>query len=204
MALADAPDAAVGTFGGRKTALGYQRGAWVSMATSAPSGGAVRAGAAELLALALARRGQFVGGFLTSVKHFINWLVTRRPRGSSIESNRGAQSLMGSPKREGTQLNAAARGHASYNCQEFLQGPFSRPGEALHFLSAELSDASCKVLLRKIERVAGEFRDLADLDRTVPAKEKRSMATLLAVRPWVFSVFDSLRVLPAAADRERR
>jgi hypothetical protein len=88
--------------------------------------------------------------------------------------------------------------------QEFLQGPFSRPGEAPHFLSAELSDASCKVLLRKIERMAGEFRDLADLDRTVPAKEKRSMATLLAVRPRVFSVFDSLRVLPAAADHERR
>ena len=88
MTLADASDAAVGTFGGRKTALGYQRGAWVSMATSAPSSGAVRAGAAELLALALARRGQFVGGseaaaaapditfergvpgVLTSVKHF--------------------------------------------------------------------------------------------------------------------------------------
>jgi len=60
MALADPSDAAVGTFGGRKTALGYQRGAWVSMATSAPSSGAVRAGAAELLALALTRRARVV------------------------------------------------------------------------------------------------------------------------------------------------
>ena len=88
--------------------------------------------------------------------------------------------------------------------QEFLQGPFSRPGEALHFLSAELSDASCKVLLRKMERMAGEFRDLADLDRTLPAKDKRGMAALLAVRPWVFSMFESLRALPAAADQGRR
>jgi hypothetical protein len=31
----------------------------------------------ELLALALARRGQLVAGFLTSAKHFINWSVTR-------------------------------------------------------------------------------------------------------------------------------
>ena len=54
--------------------------------------------------------------------------------------------------------------------QEFLQASFARTGEALHFLSAELSEASSKVLLRKMERLAGEFRDLAELDRTVPAK----------------------------------
>ncbi len=80
--------------------------------------------------------------------------------------------------------------------QEFLQAPFALAGEALHFLSAELSEASSKVLLRKMERMAGEFRDLAELDRTVPAKEKRSMAALLAVRPWVFSLFASLRAPP--------
>ncbi len=81
--------------------------------------------------------------------------------------------------------------------QEFLQAAFTRTGEALHFLSAELSEASSKVLLRKMERMAGEFRDLAELDRTVPAKEKRSIAALLAVRPWVFSMFESLQAPPA-------
>jgi DNA-binding Xre family transcriptional regulator len=87
--------------------------------------------------------------------------------------------------------------------QEFLQATFARPGEALHFLSAELSDASCKILLRKLERMAGEFRDLAELDRTVPPKDKRPMAALLAVRPWVFSMFKSLKALPAPAPRGR-
>ena len=87
--------------------------------------------------------------------------------------------------------------------QEFLQAVFSRSGEALHFLSAELSDASCKVLLRKLERMAGEFRDLAELDRTLPPRDKRPMAALLAVRPWVFSMFKSLRALPAPAQRAR-
>ena len=83
--------------------------------------------------------------------------------------------------------------------QEFLQAAFTRSGEALHFVSAELSEASSKVLLRKMERLAGEFRDLAELDRTVPAKEKRSIAALFAVRPWVFSMFESLRGPPAKA-----
>jgi DNA-binding Xre family transcriptional regulator len=87
--------------------------------------------------------------------------------------------------------------------QEFLQAAFSRSGEALHFLSAELSEASCKVLLRKLERLAGEFRDLADLDRTLPPRDKRSMAALFAVRPWVFSMFKSLRALPASEPRTR-
>jgi hypothetical protein len=84
-----------------------------------------------------------------------------------------------------------------------LQAAFSRSGEALHFLSAELSDASCKVLLRKLERMAGEFRDLAELDRSVPPRDKRSVAALLAVRPWVFSMFKSLRALPPPAQRIR-
>jgi hypothetical protein len=83
--------------------------------------------------------------------------------------------------------------------QEFLQEKFSRSGEALHFLSAELSEASCKVLLRKLERVAGEFRDLAELDRTLPSKDKRSMAALVAVRPWVFSMFENLKSNPSAS-----
>ncbi len=87
--------------------------------------------------------------------------------------------------------------------QEFLQAEFSRSGEALHFLSAELSEASSKVLLRKLERLAGEFRDLAELDRTLPPRDKRSMAALVAVRPWVFSMFKSLNALSATAPRVR-
>jgi len=77
--------------------------------------------------------------------------------------------------------------------EEFLQSSFSGPGEAQHYRSAELSDASCRVFLRKLERLAAEFRDLAELDRSLPSREKRAVATLLAARPWVFSMFESLR-----------
>jgi DNA-binding Xre family transcriptional regulator len=77
--------------------------------------------------------------------------------------------------------------------QEFLQSNFDSAREALQFRSAELSDASCRVLLRKIDRLAAEFRDLAELDRSLPTRDKRSMAIVLAARPWVFSMFEGLR-----------
>jgi hypothetical protein len=51
--------------------------------------------------------------------------------------------------------------------------------------------------------MAGEFRDLAELDRSVPPRDKRSMAVMLAVRPWVFSMFNGLKALPAPAPRLR-
>jgi DNA-binding Xre family transcriptional regulator len=76
--------------------------------------------------------------------------------------------------------------------EEFLNSSFTAAGEAQHFRSAELSDASCRVFLRKLERLAAEFRDLAELDRSLPSRDKRSVAVLLAARPWVFSMFESL------------
>jgi DNA-binding Xre family transcriptional regulator len=75
---------------------------------------------------------------------------------------------------------------------EFMQSPFAAADEMLHFRSAELSPESRRVLLRKIERLSTEFRDLAELDRSLPAREKRSTALLVGARPWVFSMFDSM------------
>ena len=72
---------------------------------------------------------------------------------------------------------------------EFLQSLFGTEREALHFRSAELSTASCRVLQRKLDRLAAEFRDLAELDSTLPSSEKRNVGCLLAMRPWVFSRF---------------
>jgi DNA-binding Xre family transcriptional regulator len=83
--------------------------------------------------------------------------------------------------------------------REYLQTAFSAPYEAMHFRSAEMSEASCRVLLRKLERLAVEFRDLAEWDRPLPSPEKRSMGLLLAARPWVFSIFESAGLPPADA-----
>jgi DNA-binding Xre family transcriptional regulator/Mn-dependent DtxR family transcriptional regulator len=76
---------------------------------------------------------------------------------------------------------------------EFMQSAFSHPSEAFHFRSSELSESSCRVLLRRLDRLASEFRDLAELDRALPSRDKVSIGLLMAVRPWVFSMFQSLR-----------
>lgn len=72
---------------------------------------------------------------------------------------------------------------------EFLQSNFQGACDALHFRSAELSEASVQILLRKLDNLAQEFADYAALDVSLPASEKRSVALLQAFRPWVFSIF---------------
>jgi DNA-binding Xre family transcriptional regulator len=76
---------------------------------------------------------------------------------------------------------------------EFLQAEFTGRHELINFVSAELSEASAKMLTRKAEMLARDFAELAALDAGLPDKEKRSMGLLLAFRPWVFSMFDGLR-----------
>jgi DNA-binding Xre family transcriptional regulator len=76
---------------------------------------------------------------------------------------------------------------------EFLQGQFAGEQEALVFHSAELSPASVQILLRKIDRLAADFADLATLDVKLPQRDKTSIAVLLACRPWVFSMFSAYR-----------
>ena len=75
---------------------------------------------------------------------------------------------------------------------EFLQSEFQGSQEALHFRSAELSEASAKILLRKLEQLAKDFAELATLDVDVPASEKHNVALLAAFRPWIFSMFSAL------------
>jgi DNA-binding Xre family transcriptional regulator len=76
---------------------------------------------------------------------------------------------------------------------EFLQAAFDSRGELLSFGSAELSEASASILGRKVEALARDFADLAALDAALPDTEKRSMGLMLALRPWVFSMYDGLR-----------
>ena len=76
---------------------------------------------------------------------------------------------------------------------EFLQSDFNGRHESIAFASAELSDASAKILTRKAESLARDFAELATLDASLPGKDKRSMGLLVALRPWVFSMYDGLR-----------
>lgn len=84
---------------------------------------------------------------------------------------------------------------------EFLQSAFDGSHEALTFHSAELSPASVRILLRKIERLATDFAELAALDMSLAARDKSSVGVLLACRPWVFSMFSAYRTQAKGAVR---
>lgn len=76
---------------------------------------------------------------------------------------------------------------------EFLQGEFQANDETLSFHSAELSPASLRIMMRKLDKLAADFADLAALDMALPSRDKTSIAMLLAARPWVFSMFSAYR-----------
>lgn len=76
--------------------------------------------------------------------------------------------------------------------EEFLQSEFRGTLEALRFRSAEISEASARILARKLERLEQDFVELATLDVALPARDKRNVALLVAFRPWVFSMFNQI------------
>jgi len=91
------------------------------------------------------------------------------------------------------------RAHERQVKAEFLQSEFAGADEALHFHTAELSPASAQLLYRKLEQLSREFAEFAAMDRHLPVKAKRSVALLLAYRPWIFSMFEGLVRKPPAA-----
>ena len=68
----------------------------------------------------------------------------------------------------------------------FLDDTFADADARLRFESGDLSDASVRVLMRKLERLCQDFDELAELDMAAPREAKRGMGLLLALRPWTY------------------
>lgn len=85
------------------------------------------------------------------------------------------------------------RRYAQVATGEFLRDAFSGRDALLVMEVRELADSSIAVLQRKLEHLAAEFREMAGVDATLPPARRRSAGMLLALRPWVFSLLDSLR-----------
>lgn len=77
--------------------------------------------------------------------------------------------------------------------REFLLDGFDGERSMLRFEVRELSESSIHVIRRKLERVALEAAELAELDAGLPSERKRSVGVAVAMRPWVFSVAQALR-----------
>lgn len=77
--------------------------------------------------------------------------------------------------------------------REFLHDRFEGERALLRFEVRELSDASIDVVRRKLQRLATEITELAELDAELPGDRKHSVGVALALRPWVFSVAEALK-----------
>lgn len=75
----------------------------------------------------------------------------------------------------------------------FMNSSFNGAGERLVFRSGMLSRGSNATLLKKIDRLVSEFKELHDDDAGLPLEERFGSSMLVALRPWELSHFRELR-----------
>ncbi len=87
---------------------------------------------------------------------------------------------------------AAALGVRALN--EYLtDSAFTRRDEFLRYSVREVSLATHATMQRKLQVLAREFDELADLDGGLPPNERVSVGMLAAIRPWNFSMFEAIK-----------
>ena len=64
---------------------------------------------------------------------------------------------------------------------------FNRAGGLFRFEVRELSKASVALLTRRLERLAAEFNEMAELDSYLPSSQRETIGMALGIRPYVVS-----------------
>ena len=77
--------------------------------------------------------------------------------------------------------------HGKSVVASFIQGDFQELGGLFRFEVRELSKASVALLQRRIERLAAEFNEMAEVDSYLPSGERETIGMALGVRPYVVS-----------------
>jgi len=93
------------------------------------------------------------------------------------------------------------RAHGKRVIDEFIAAEFDRAGGHFRFEYRELSKASYALMQRRLDRLAAEFLELAELDAAMPAKRRETIGLLLAMRPWALSLVTGLS--PRASARRQ-
>ncbi len=70
---------------------------------------------------------------------------------------------------------------------DFVLAEFNAPNALFRFEVRELSKASVGLLQRRLERLAAEFNELAELDSYLPSGQRETIGMALGIRPWVVS-----------------
>ena len=76
-------------------------------------------------------------------------------------------------------------GHAIV--ESFIGVDFNRAGGLFRFEVRELSKASVALLTRRLERLAAEFNEMAELDSYLPSSQRETIGMALGIRPYVVS-----------------
>lgn len=76
---------------------------------------------------------------------------------------------------------------------EFFHSRFDSAGDAFRFVGGTLSPESATRFKASVERLAGEFEELARRDARLPLEKRNGCSAILAVRSWEFSEFTLLR-----------
>ena len=79
------------------------------------------------------------------------------------------------------------RAHGRHVVASFLQADFASAGGLFRFEIRELSKASFITMQRRLERVAAEFNELAELDSYLPSEQREGIGMAVGTRPWVVS-----------------
>ena len=69
----------------------------------------------------------------------------------------------------------------------FVEGDFEKAGGVFRFEVRELSKASVALLMRRLERLAAEFNEMAELDSYLPSGQRDTIGMALGLRPYVVS-----------------
>ncbi|ACL04230.1 helix-turn-helix domain protein [Desulfatibacillum aliphaticivorans] len=76
---------------------------------------------------------------------------------------------------------------------DFLDSRFGNSGECLVFSPGQFSEASLKIIRKKIDNLIKEYNQLAEMDSALPIQNRRSTGMFIGFRPWVFSLIADLR-----------
>jgi transcriptional regulator with XRE-family HTH domain len=88
------------------------------------------------------------------------------------------------------------RAHGRHVVASFLQADFAAAGGLFRFEIRELSKASFVTMQRRLERVAAEFNELAELDSYLPSDQREGIGMVVGSRPWVVSWAMGLKPRP--------
>ena len=94
------------------------------------------------------------------------------------------------------------RSHGESAVNDFLQAHFAETGGYFRFEFRDLSRASVAHLERKLDRIAQELHELAELDGYLPPDQRQTVGLALGMRPWTMSWVTGLKKKqPAIATR---